>query len=399
MNFDQMIDRRGTGAAKWDARTKLFGRDDVIPMWVADMDFAAPEPVLMALQKQVEHGVFGYALPSDELNEAIVKWMSQRHGWQIQSDWLIYVPGVVPALSLSVLSFSKPGEGVVIQPPVYYPFYDVVNRNNRQLFLNPLRLHNGRYSMDLDHLEAMLKKESNQIRLLILCSPHNPVGRVWTEEELRALGKLCSAYGVKVLSDEIHFDLVFPKYKHMPFGSISEELAQQSIVFTAPSKTFNLAGLQLSYMIVPNPEWRETLKKETARLFLNPLNPINIAASKAAYEEGGSWLDALLAYLQDNAALARLRIEQMLPNVQITELQGTYLMWLDFRRCFESAQSLKRWAVHEAKVGFSEGKQFGKEGEGFVRMNIACPRAMLQQALDQMEKAAQALEKCNVTEL
>lgn len=386
MNFDLAIDRNRTSCEKWDNLQAVFGAGDALPMWVADMDFAAPPAVVKALHDRVEHGVFGYTFPPTSYKEAIAHWMQSRHSWTIQPEWIQFCPGVVPALSLLVEAFTAPGDQVMIQTPVYPPFYQVVKDHGRELVTNTLlQNEDGDYVMDFDHLERSLS--SGLVKMLILCSPHNPVGRVWTRDELSRVADLCIRHHVLVISDEIHSDLVFEQGKHVPYAALSEEAAQSSIICTAPSKTFNIAGLNTANIIIPNEQHRSKFRKALKRFALGSITPLGAAATEAAYREGGEWLDALLVYIRDNMKLVHSYASEHLPEVKVYLPEATYLLWLDFRAMGMNSDELNRFLIHEAKLGLNNGAAFGVEGEGFMRMNVACTRATVQEALSRLHKA------------
>ncbi|PWI54172.1 MalY/PatB family protein [Sulfoacidibacillus thermotolerans] len=388
MNFDEIVERIHTGSLKWDGLEALFGEKNLLPLWVADMDFRAPEEVISALHTRVEHGVFGYQAPQEELDQAIIDWWNTRHHFAIERDWLVHCPGVVPSLSLSVQTFTDPNDSIVIQPPVYPPFFKVIKENGRLAVNNPLQLIEGQYKMDFDHLAQQFEKGA---KMLILCNPHNPVGRVFNREELDTLGKLCEHYGVTVLSDEIHGDLVYPPHVHTPFASVREEFLSFSITFAAPSKTFNIAGLHASYAIIPNPTLRKTFIKALDRLGLRMQNVLSSAAMQAAYRFGAPWLNELLVYLQDNLIFLQHELQSRLPEITMQIPQGTYLAWLDCRKLGLSTDELSTFMVRQAGLALNSGAAFGIEGEGFMRLNIACPRSTLQRAIDQLEHAVKQI--------
>ncbi|MEH7387173.1 MalY/PatB family protein [Bacillus sp. JJ1521] len=383
-NFDESIDRLRTNSVKWDEVENLFGDKEILPMWVADMDFKVPQPVIDALQKRVEHGIFGYTIRPDSYYEATVGWMKRRHNWTIEKDWICFTPGVVPALGIIVQNFTNPGDKIVIQQPVYYPFMSVIEKNAREIVNNPLRFENGRYYMDFDELE---KKIDPSVKMIIISNPHNPVGRVWTKDELTKLGEICLKHNILVVSDEIHSDLIYKGNDHIPFASISEEFAQNSITCTAPSKTFNLAGLQISNIIIPNQELRESFNKALEDRFIGMTNTFGVTALIAAYEEGDEWLDQLIDYLQGNLDFLKKYIKVNIPEVKVIEPEATYLVWLDCRELGLDAKELEHVIQKQGKVAFDEGYIFGKVGEGYTRINIACPRSLLEEGLKRFSQA------------
>ncbi|WP_449537509.1 MalY/PatB family protein [Ferdinandcohnia sp. Marseille-Q9671] len=389
-NFDESINRYQTNSVKWDEVENLFGDKDMLPMWVADMDFKSPQPVMDALQKRVEHGIYGYTTRPTSYYEATIGWMKRRHNWTIEKDWICFCPGVVPALNVIVQSFTNPGDKIIIQPPVYYPFTSVIEKNGRDIVSNPLTFENGRYEMDFDDL---VKKLDSSVKMIIISSPHNPVGRVWTKEELTKLGTICLEHDILIVSDEIHFDLVFDGKVHIPFASISEEFAQQSITCTAPSKTFNLAGLQTSNIIIPNKEYRESFTKALEDRALGLSNTFGVTALISAYEEGDEWLDQLLVYLKGNLEYLKEYIQSNHPEVKVIEPEATYLAWVDCRALGLDHKELEHLLQKQGKVAFDEGYIFGKEGEGFTRINIACPRSILEEGLKRFSQAINSSNK------
>ncbi|MDR0268228.1 MalY/PatB family protein [Paenibacillus sp.] len=385
MNFDKLVSRHKTGCVKWDGMKNFFGTNDALPMWVADMDFESPAPVIEAMRQHVEHGVFGYAMETDEYKQSIADWMKQRHAWEIDQDWIVFCPGVVPALSFAVQAFTQPGDKIVIQPPVYPPFHNVVKDHGRELVLNPLKCENGRYSMDLEGLEAIL--EGGHIKMLILCSPHNPVGRVWTRGELEALVQLCARHDVLIVSDEIHADLVYEKNAHIPLTQISGDAKKRSIICTAPSKTFNIAGLNTSNVIIPDPDIRSTFKKTLELYHVGSISTLGSAATQAAYTSGGEWLDEVLSYMQQNIDYVLDYIGKHIPEIKAYRPEATYLMWLDFRALGMTKDEVADFLLSKAKLALNKGSAFGAEGEGFMRMNIACPKATVIEAMERLNTA------------
>ncbi|MFM9911905.1 MAG: MalY/PatB family protein [Methylophilaceae bacterium] len=379
-DFDREISRAGTHSVKWDGRAAYFGREDVIPLWVADMDFAAPQAVTEALQARAAHPIYGYTQFPDELYVALMSWLQRRHDWQIEREWIVMAPGVVPSLYAAVAAFSQAGDGVIVQPPVYFPFMSCVTETGRKLIENPLKLERGRYSFDLEHFEQCA---AQGVRLLLLCSPHNPVGRVWSAQELHELLAIARRYDVLVLSDEIHADLLYPGNQHIPLARL-QGASDNVITTVAPSKTFNIPGLGLSALIVPNPAHRAAINKAFGLLHVSPANPFSITAFIASYNGGEPWLDALMAYLATTRDAVREFLQTRLPQIQLIEAEGTYMLWLDCRKLAMSDKQLKEFFVLKAGVGLSPGIVFGEVGSGFMRMNIAAPRKVIMHALERI---------------
>lgn len=381
-DFDQQIDRTNTGSVKFDARGKVFGTEDVLPMWVADTDFAAPDEVVQALIARAGHPVYGYSLFPDTLYEAMIDWYAQRHDWHIERDWIMLAPGVVPSLHAVALAFAAEGEGIIIQPPVYPPFFSAASKTARRLVINPLVRVDGEYRMDLDHLEEC----ASQARILALCSPHNPVGRVWREDELRALLEIARRHDLLILSDDIHCDLTFAGHPHRMLATLAGE-ADRIITAVAPSKSFNIAGMGLSALVVPDPEHRQMLQRVFERMHMEPANPFSIVAFEAAYRHGGPWLDALLDYLQGNVDLACAFLADQVPELRVDRPEGTYLLWLDCRALGLGDAQLKDFFIREARVGMNPGSSFGDAGSGYMRLNIGTRRAVVEQALERIARA------------
>lgn len=356
--------------------------EDVIPMWVADMDFRAPDAVVAAVKKRAEHGVYGYSRPTRRYYDAVAHWMRERHGWAIENEWILTTPGIVSALHLIVRRFTRRGEKVLIQPPVYHPFRYAIESNQRLVAANPLQLTDGRYRMDLDHLEAVASDP--QVRLAILCSPHNPGGRLWSAQELNAFAEICARHEVLVVADEIHGDLVMPGHRFTAYGTVRDLAQDRCIVCTAPSKTFNLAGMQASNVIIADPAVREALYDETRATGLFTLNPFGIVACEAAYREGGPWLDEMLAYVGANVDYLQDYLARRLPAVQAMRPEATYLVWLDFRALKLGADVLGERMMETARLYLDEGRIFGQPGEEFMRINVACPRSILTEALERL---------------
>lgn len=381
--FDQVIDRRNTGSSKWDSLQGRFGRADVLPMWVADMDFASPPSVQDALRRRANHGVYGYPIRTDAYRQSIVDWMRNRHDWTIDPAWIAPAPGVVPALTVIVQAFTKPGDGVLIQPPVYHPFKRVIEGWNRRVVANPLIEREGRYEVDFDDLE----RKAKDAKVMFLCSPHNPVGRVWTKEELVRIGEICLRHQVLVVADEIHEDIVFKPHRHIPFASLNSEFSLGSITCAAPSKTFNLAGLNTAYIVAEDKSIRDAYESMSHQASMGGLNVFGMEAMIAAYREGGPWLDELIQYLSENLDYLTEFVAREIPGIRVIRPEGTYLAWLDFRALKMDAAALDQFLVHEAGIALNEGHIFGDEGNGFQRINIACPRSLLEQGLTQLREA------------
>ncbi|WP_282942246.1 MalY/PatB family protein [Paenibacillus sp. RC67] len=384
-SFDRLIDRRNTRSYKWDQNEKLFGDSDVLSLWVADMDFPSPPAVKEALKKRADIGLYGYAIRTDSYFESIVNWFRERHQWEIQPDWITDSPSIVTSLSLAVELFSEPGAPVVIQTPVYYPFYDVIESNGRKVAKNSLLIRNGRFEMDYVHLESLFKDGA---KLLLLCSPHNPGGRVWEREELQQLGELCLKYQVTVISDEIHCDLTFPGHNHVPFATLSPELADITVTCLAATKTFNLPGLHTSFIVASNANLRRKIEHRLKTLSLHMAQHFAQDAVEAAYREGAEWLDEMMIYVKGNLDYALDYLAKHLPEVKPLKPEGTYLLWIDCRELGLDIKGLKDLMYRRAKVAFNEGSVFGTEGEGWLRINLACPRSILEQALKQFSEAA-----------
>jgi len=381
-DFDYEIDREGSHSVKYDGRQGMFGKSDVIPVWVADMDFATPPAVTRALAQRAAHPIYGYTLFPDSLYDSLIDWMLRRHGWTIQRDWIVMCPGVVPSLNAAVMAFTQPGESVIIQPPVYFPFFSAVTQTGRKLIPNPLQLENGRYTIDFDHLEQCAKNA----RLLLLCSPHNPVGRVWNSDELERLLAIAAKHDVVVFSDEIHADLIYPGHQHHAIATLPQNTGK-IITAVAPSKTFNIPGLNLSTLIIPDKSIRNSIMQVFNNMHVSASNPFSITAFETAYREGEAWLDDLLIYLRDTRDSVTAFLATHLPEIKIIQPEGTYLLWLDCRALDMTDAQLKHFFIHEAGVGMSPGILFGNEGSGFMRLNIGAPRRTILSVLEHIREA------------
>lgn len=381
-DFDHEIDREGSHSVKYDGRQGMFGKSDVIPVWVADMDFATPPAVTRALAQRAAHPIYGYTLFPDSLYDSLIDWMLRRHGWTIQRDWIVMCPGVVPSLNAAVMAFTQPGESVIIQPPVYFPFFSAVTQTGRKLIPNPLQLENGRYTIDFDHLEQCAKNA----RLLLLCSPHNPVGRVWNSDELERLLAIAAKHDVVVFSDEIHADLIYPGHQHHAIATLPQNTGK-IITAVAPSKTFNIPGLNLSTLIIPDQSIRNSIMQVFNNMHVSASNPFSITAFETAYREGEAWLDELLIYLRDTRDSVTAFLATYLPEIKIIQPEGTYLLWLDCRTLDMTDAQLKHFFIHEAGIGMSPGILFGNEGSGFMRLNIGAPRRTILSVLKHIREA------------
>ena len=385
MDFNKVINREGTNALKLEFRERLFGTNDVLPLWVADMDFAVCEEIGQAICKRAEHPVFGYTIRDEEFYQSIVDWVKNKHGWEISENWVEASPGVVPTLILSVLGFTEPGDKIVIQPPVYPPFFDVIKDHQRVIKENPLVNTQEGYRMDFDHLDQVTSDPD--VKMFIFCNPHNPVGRAWSMEELKTAGEICLKNDVLVVSDEIHADLVLPGYSHTPMASVSTELADNTITCMAPSKTFNIAGLNTAYFIASNPKLMRVMRQKLQAYHLFIGNMFGAEALKVAYKWGKPWLDELLKYLDGNINFVMDFLKQNMPEVEVHRPEATFLMWLDFSEWGLSAAELKKFMVEKARLGLNDGPTFGVQGTGFQRLNIASPRTVIDEAMNRLLNA------------
>lgn len=381
-DFDKIVDRRGTSCLKYDFQVERRGRDDLLPLWVADMDFVLPENILDDIQKRVSHGIFGYTDPKREYFDSVIGWFYSHFGWEGKPEWITVTPGVVVAISVAVRALTKEGEGVLIQQPVYYPFSEAILLNKRKLVNNQLVYENGKYSIDFDGFEKKIVDEN--VKLFILCSPHNPVGRVWTEEELRKMGEICLKHNVIIVSDEIHCDFTYEGHKHTVFPSLGEEFENNVVFCTAPSKTFNIAGLHVSNIFIPNPEIRKKFKSELESFGFSQPNVLGLTACQSVYSKGEEWYTNLKEYIAGNLDFAREYLAKNMPKIQLVEPDGTYLIWLDCEKLGLSVEELESFVEDKAKLWVDFGKIFGKESGQFIRLNIACPRKTLRQALEQL---------------
>ncbi|MGM8216507.1 MalY/PatB family protein [Bacillaceae bacterium W0354] len=383
MNYDfkQIIKRENTRAVKWDMRENLFGRDDVLPMWVADMDFLTVPQLKDAIIERAEHNLYGYTTYDQEIIDLVIQWVKDRHDFDVDPNLISFSSGVIPSLHALVQAFTKEKDKIVIQPPVYPPFFAVIKSHNREILENPLTYENGYYSMNLEQLEEHFK---NGAKAFILCSPHNPVGRVWTKDELQKVAELCVKYNVYLFSDEIHNDVVFNNSKHYPIANLNESIKQLTFSLMAPSKTFNVAGLQASYIISPNPEAKKAFDAQLLKQGFSSLNTFGCVALEAVYKHGKTWLENLLKQLEDNRNMVIEQINKSGLPIHVVKSEGTYLVWLDFTQTGLDHEEIKRKLIHEAKLGLNDGLTFGTQGEKFMRMNIACPPSTIEEGLNRL---------------
>ncbi len=380
-NFDEIIPRDNTDSLKYDDKLNRFGTLDVQPMWVADMDFRVPKFITNALSGLVNHGIYGYHIKSDKYYQVIIDWFQRRHNFTIDKKGISFTPGVVPALSYLVQAFTQKDDKIIVQTPVYYPFFGVVKMNNRQVLNNKLVENNNEYSIDFDDFE----KKAEEAKMFIFCHPHNPIGRVWKKDELEKIAEICLRNKIMIVSDEIHNDLVFSPEKHIPIASLSPEVDNITITCHSASKSFNLAGLSTAYVLINNPDLQKVFKKFINSLFLEALNKFGLTAMLAAFEQGDSWLKELLIYIWDNYCFIKDYIAKKIPILKISPLQATYMIWIDFRKLKLSDKQLKEFIIQKAHLGLNDGPTFGPGGEGFQRMNIACPLQLVKEALDKLE--------------
>lgn len=386
-DFDTIVDRYNTGSVKYDTAERSGMPADVMPMWVADMDFRAPDEIVSRMRQLCDFGVYGYTMVTDSYFDAVRNWFSSRFDWEVERKWLVTTPGVVFALSAAVKAFTEPGEGVLIQRPVYYPFTEVVENNGRVVVNSSLRYDKGSYAIDYEDLEAKLARDD--VKLMLICSPHNPVGRVWTRDELSKVCRLCLKYNVKMVSDEIHADFVFANREHVPLASLSEQVRENCVVCTAPSKSFNLAGLQISNIFIPNRDMRHAFRRELEKTGLFGVNMVGLCACQAAYESGGEWLDQLKEYLEGNIQFLKSFVNEHMPRIKVVDTEGTYLVWMDLQEL--NLVDQKDFIVNKAGLWLDTGSMFGDEGRGFERINVACPRTVLEEALNRLKRAYDAL--------
>jgi len=387
-NFDRPVKREDTDCIKYDLREEIFGMKNIIPLWVADMDFLTPDFIVESLHKRLDHEIYGYSFRSPEYYQSIIKWIKIRHNWTVEREWISFSPGIVPALNFCTLAFSQPGDSIVVQPPVYFPFFTAVESHGRNLIYNRLTESEGEWSMDFNSLVSGI---NDKTKMIIISNPHNPVGRVWTPEELHILGDICVKHNILIISDEIHCDLVLPGFIHTPMASLSEKIAEITITLIAPSKTFNLAGLSTSSVIISNPVLRKSFNKIVDNLHIGGGNIFGTTASIAAYTHGYEWLDALLDYIDHNVEFVKDYCNEMIPEIIPVSPEATYMIWLDCRKFGMNGKELQNFFVTKADVGMNEGSTFGPGGEGFMRMNLGTTHQTVMKAMEQIEKAVSTL--------
>ena len=386
-NFDEVVNRRGTGCTKWDNLAARMGNANALPLWVADCDFKCSKPIQDAILNRAKHPVFGYSFVPPEFFQATRDWVLRRHGWEISVDDVRFFPGVVPFIGVCIRVFTKPGNKVLIQPPVYHPFATMIRENGRVPYSCPLVYQNNKYSIDFDALDQALADPA--VGMMILCNPHNPIGRVYRLDELERINELCLKHGVVLVSDEIHSDVIYPGHKHIPIASLSREAAMNTVTCISPSKAFNIAGLKASGIIIMNPALRDKVDREISRVHVNTPNAFAMAAYLAAYNESEDYLDQMVGYLAENIRFLDRWLKDNTPRIKLVHPEGTYLMWLDCTELGLSGDALHSFFLNEAQVALNKGVTFGEEGANFARMNIACPRATLSAALDQILQAYQ----------
>ncbi len=381
-NFDEQIDRYGTNSVKWEGMTKMFGREGLFPMWVADMDFKVPDEIIEAIKVRADQGIFGYTFRPESFYTSIIGWMKRRHDLDIKREWIVDGAGVVSGLVMAVLTYTKPGDEIIVQPPVYYPFFRVIRNNGRIIVNNPLKFENKKYTMDFEDLE---KKISQRTKMVILCNPHNPVGRVWSRDELEKLVQICKDNDLILVSDEIHSDFVYDPYVHTSVLSLNYN--ENTVTFLAPNKTFNIAGIPSSIVVIPDKRLRNDFQMMIENMDVETSNIFSIVAAQAAYTYGDDWFDALLEYLAGNLEFLESFLKSEMPKVDLVKPEGTYLAWLDFRKLGFSDEELSRILINKANLALDDGNLFGIGGSGFQRMNIAMPRKLLMTGLEKLKNA------------
>ena len=387
-NFDEPSSREATDCIKYDRREETFGVKDVIPMWVADMDFNTPDFIVEALQKRLGHELFGYSYRPDEYFLSIISWTKARHNWHVEKEWISFSPGIVPALNFCTLAFTNPGDNIIVQPPVYFPFFSAAESHGRNLLYNRLNESDGIWSMDFN---SLLDCIDDKTKMIIISNPHNPVGKVWSPEDLETLADICLKHNIIMISDEIHCDLVLPGFSHTPMASLSDKIAENTVTLIAPSKTFNLAGLSTSSVIISNPVLRKSFNRVVDNLHVGSGNIFGTTASIAAYTYGHKWLDALLDYIDHNIEFVKDYCREMIPEINAVPPEATYMIWLDCRKFGMTGKELQNFFVNKAGIGMNEGSSFGPGGEGFMRMNLGTTHKIVMKAMEQIEKAVSSL--------
>ena len=387
-NFDEPAGREGTDCIKYDRREETFGVKNIIPMWVADMDFKTPDFVVQSLQRRLDHEIYGYSYRPAEYFQSIIDWIKLRHNWTIEKDWICFSPGIVPALNFCTLAFTQTGDEIIVQPPVYFPFFSAAESHGRNLKYNRLTESEGKWCMDFN---SLINGINSKTKMIIISNPHNPIGRVWTPEELGSLADICVKHNILMISDEIHCDLVLPGFTHTPLASLSEKIAENTVTLIAPSKTFNLAGLSTSSVIISNPLLRKSFNRVVDNLHVGSGNIFGNTASVAAYSNGHKWLDALLDYIDHNIEFVKDYCREMIPEIIPVQPEATYMIWLDCRQFGMTGKELQSFFVNKAGIGMNEGSTFGPGGEGFMRMNLGTTHQTVMKALEQIEKAVSAI--------
>ncbi len=382
-DFDKVIDRHNTGAMKIEKCNEIFGKDDIIPLWIADMDFATPDFILDAIRKRCEHPIMGYTVPCKEYFNSITNWIAKRHNWKVETEWMGFLAGIVPSISFAINTFSQRNDEIIVQPPVYPPFIEVTRNNNRQVVYNPLKVVNGRFEMDFEDLE---RKITGKTRVFVLCNPHNPGGRTWDKETLTRLADICYKHGILVVSDEIHSDVALKGEKHTPFATVSKLAEQNSVTYIAPSKTFNMAGIISSSYIIPNPVIREKFQQFLESSHLGHGNIFAYTAARAAYEQGSDWVEQMLSYVQSNLEFVLDFFKKNIPQIKPMTPQASFLVWLDCSELGMDTDELQDFMVNKVGIGMNKGTTFGPGGEQHLRLNIGCPRKVLEQALNSLKR-------------
>lgn len=387
-NFDKLIDRKGTDSKKWNNLTEDYGSEDLLPMWVADMDFQSPPEVIDALKERVEHGIFGYPYIGDDVYDSIIKWSKKRYDWDIKKEWIIFTPGVVVGLNIAIKEIGEKGDKVVVQTPVYPPFFRILENNDRELNANPIKFDGENFVMDFEALEENI---DDKTKAMMLCNPHNPVGRAWSKDELTRLGDICIKNDMKIISDEIHCDLTLKGTKHIPIASISPELADRTITLMSPGKSFNVAGLFTSIAIIPNKELREKLNHSLEQMEIGKVATFGAVGLEAAYSKGENWINEALIYIEDNMDFAIEYINKNIPEIKVGKPDATFLLWLDFREFRKTADEINEALLKIGKIVLNDGRPYGEGGEGYFRLNVGCPRVTLEEGLERIKKAIDSL--------